>query len=263
MPAVKMPEGTLYQDKYNIYDPDHVNFVERTDFLQRVAGSFVDSRTPEEVFMLLSPLHAKVGTIDVRSLATTYISMQRLNARLPKFTKWMTGMFPGNKELADLLATKGQDSAAREITISTTKLDILRSGYSPNFQSCLGFQSDYPREEYQQIPVRLAEEFPGIAVAYTQDANQQLTARRFLCHAKIKGTNEDVVVIQTDGCPSNGLSKLNIARVLKRNGIRAFVPAYRDRGEEINVVYQGCPTESIHFDVSTWARPAVARPVEV
>lgn len=262
MSAVRMPEGKLYEDRYHIWDPAFVEYKERTKFLQSVEGEYTCQEALEDILACVR-VPVLVDNIPLATIAARYKELRGYNARLPKFTRWVTSLFPGNAKIATELAKRGQAAAKREIVISGTLVDLLRSGYSPHFSSCLGFryQSTTPEaSKWQGYPVRIAEEWPGIAIAYTQDKDKQFTARQFLAHGRTK-QGEDVVVAQGNYAPSNGLSVKNIATALASKKVRVFQRSYDTvMGESLTFV--DCPTTTMHFDIPTWDKTALYQEVK-
>lgn len=243
----------LYEGKWHIFDPKGVKFKERTPFLQGIQGVY--EVTPDPVtFITHNGIPRELVHIplplNLVTLANVYKQLQSADARLPKFSRWTTGLFPGNKSVQEVTAKLGQCIANRKVHISTSVVDILRSGESPHFLSCLGFRflESYPTSLFPQVPLQLAEEYAGVGVAYTQDDNEQMTARRFFLHAKLKETGEDVVVVQ-DSAPSNGLTMEQIATALATKGVKVFVADMSNYKTVSNLTFVDPPPESLHFDV--------------
>src|SRR5687768_4533321 len=122
--AGKMINGK-YEGKYDIHDPAKVKFVERTDFLKSICGHIDQEETLEDV-IIANGVGYSPAWGDLRSMAKQYSIWKNKGARLPKFSRWVTGMFAGNAEYAKILADEGQRAAKRKIIMSGELLDILR-----------------------------------------------------------------------------------------------------------------------------------------
>lgn len=240
MTAKMFPDGKLYKDKYNIYDPDSVNFVERTDFLKALSGKQAITDDMEDAISSTSKDY------DLLVLANYYKDLKRRNARLPKFSRWITGMFADNKKFAEELARAGQ-SIKKTITISTDLVDILRSGDTTHFSSCYGIAAGMPSN--YKIPVVLAETAPGIAMAYIDDDNGFMMGREWLVHAR--DNDGDLVVLSP--YPVGNIQQSAVVKLLKDKGHRVALPSsiYDDNGKEVEYV-DGLKV-STNFDVPTWA----------
>lgn len=247
----------LYLGKYNIHDPDKVKYAERTDFLKGLCGHIDHEETLEDV-LAKTPLRTNI-ILELRELAQTYSRYKNKGARLPKFSRWVTGMFAGNKALAEALAAEGQKAAKRKIIMSVDVVDILRSADTPHFSSCfakpLPGGYDYG---YSKVPVNIAENCPGIGIIYVDDENGKMMGRQWMHHAKIKKTGEDILVLTPSayGC----LQGDNVARLLAERGIKVAIGTYYGRGAGVTPIeYIGCFTEEIHHDLYTWEKNPTAQ----
>lgn len=254
-PAVKDVSRTLYNG-YDIFDPREVKFVERTDFLKKIAGH-IDASDKIEDVVVKSRSNAVVA-VDLKDMANTYIKLRNKGARLPKFSRWVTGMFAANDEYARFLAAEGQKAAAREIHMSVDLIDILRCADTRHFASCFKrAREDIDREQahkytewdqYQYMPLLIAEECPGIGICYVNDDSGKMMGRQWMHHARLKKTGEDVLVLTQGyyGC----LQGPNLARLLAAQGIKVGFMGYRGDGPEMEFV--GCFTKRLHHDLQTW-----------
>lgn len=271
---VPPPEGEMidgkWKGKWRIHDPRQVKHLERTDFLKGLVGQIDQSDSLEEIIRGLhipyvvaskqTPEYA--AKIDLQSYAETYYMLRNKGARLPKFSRWITGMFAGSKEFAKILADEGQKAAARKIVMSVDVVDILRCADTPHFQSCFKLPAVDEKDKYgwvnlgyDKIPVRIAEECPGIGIVYVDDENGFMMGRHWMHHAKIKETGEDMIVLTASryGC----LEGANIARLLANKlKIKVGVGGYYHeeiRGSKaVRIEYVGCFTKELHHDLSTW-----------
>jgi hypothetical protein len=248
--------ANLYMGKYNIWSPDTVKYVERTDFLKALAGNIEHVDSLEQVVSTMKvggsePTAAAI--YELRNMAQTYVSFRNKGARLPNFGRWVNGMFAGNKEFQKILADEGQKAAARKIILSVDVLDILRSADTPHFSSCFRKgDAAYTANGYSKVPVKIAEECPGIGIVYVDDENGYMLGRLWMHHAKIKKTGEDILVLceTTYGC----LSGSHVASILANKGVKVAVSSYgRQNRESTEVEYIGCFTRSLHHDLDTWS----------
>jgi hypothetical protein len=260
-------QGTMkngkWNGKYNIYDPRTVKYVERTPFLRGICGHIDQQDTLEDVIRGNRSMLATRAQIDLREMAQTYYMYRNKGARLPKFSRWVTGMFSGNPEYAKILAEEGQKAAKRKIIMSVDVVDILRCADTPHFRSCF-VKGDpmYRNDGYDKIPVKIAEECPGIGIVYVDDENGFMMGRQWMHHAKVKDTGEDIIVLTQSqyGCLDGG----NVARLLAERGIRVGVGSYYGEPPEgfergVEVEYVGCFKESLHHDLATWTKnPKIA-----
>lgn len=241
MTAKMLPEGKLYDDKYNIYDPESVNFVERTDFLKSLSGTHTVDDELEDV------VQQTAKSYDLRLLAGYYTELKRREARLPKFSRWVTGMFANNAQFAEELARAGQ-SVKKTVTISTSLLDILRSGDTHHFSSCYGIRNNMPTN--YKIPVTLAEEAPGVALAYIDDDKGFMVGRQWIVH----GADKDGDIAVLSPMPVGNFQQAPLVKALKQQGHRVAVATfgYDNQGHVVSYV-GGIPT-AINFDVQTWKK---------
>lgn len=262
-----------WKGKWWIYDPRTVNAVERTDFLKSLCGHIDQSDALEDILRnkpalprkradgTYIPQEEQTAHYEMIDLAKTYYKYKNKGARLPKFSRWVSGMFSGNTEYAKILADEGQKAAARKIIVSVDKVDILRCAATPHFASCFARpevegKGPYAGTGYSKIPVKIAEECPGIGIVYVDDENGMMLGRHWFHHAKLKKTGEDIVVLTQSryGC----LQGENVARLLaKKFNVKAGLGSYY--GDDLGnteVEYIGCFDKEIHHDLSTWRKPA-------
>lgn len=243
----------LYMGKYNIHHPDTVKFVERTPFIQSICGHIDASDKLEDLVYRLDPFGGTLVSAELRGYADMYIRLRNKGARLPKFSRWITGMWSSNKEYADYLASEGQKAAARKIIMSCDLLDVLRCADTPHFASCFQKSSKaYAASGYDRIPVQIAEECPGIGIVYVDDENGKMMGRQWMHHAKLVSTGEDICVLAntTYGC----LQGRNVARLMAERGIKVATAERQYSGQEdmTPIEYQGCFKSEVHHDLMTW-----------
>lgn len=244
--------NSLYLGKYNIHHPDTVKYVERTDFLKGLAGDIEHKESLEQLISTMNNPECSDSVYDLKNMAGVYLSYKNKGARLPNFGRWVNGMFAGNKEFQKILADEGQKAAARKIILSVDVLDILRSADTPHFSSCFRKgDSAYSSMGYDRVPVKIAEECPGIGIVYVDDENGFMLGRLWMHHAKIKKTGEDILVLcdTSYGC----LTGSHVARILADKGIKVAVSSYGRGGNSEVVEYVGCFTKPLHHDLNTWS----------
>ena len=259
----------LDPSKYDIWPLDQVNYVERDEFIQKLLTKF----PPQEILLEDSivsiwngnhpqEVRAKVDPNTVE-LAYDYIKFRDKNARLPKFSKWATGMFKGDKELAKSLAAAGKlVDASGDVVISGDVVDILRCADTPHFISCFKYEGG--RGHYKNLPKMIAEECPGIAIAYVDDENGKMRGRVWVHHAQRLDTGEDVAVV----C-QQWAGTLNAMQVAKEIQTKLGIPAFHGTGygrkvENVNAVkvkFVNCFKEPVHHDMYTWLPEYAVTPV--
>lgn len=270
----KMVSGK-WNGKYDIFDPRQVKYVERTDFLKRLCGQIDQGDTLEDSIIksLRDKAHRSVTESDILELAQTYYKYRNKGARLPKFSRWVTGMFASNAEYANYLAAEGQKAAARKIIMSVDLVDILRNADTPHFSSCFRkrFESpdvdqtwamknyEYPAmqswDAFQYMGVRIAEDCPGIGLLYVDDEKGHMMGRLWVHHARNLANGEDLIVLPQSqyGC----LQGSNVARLLANRGIKVALGSYYGappNNPKIDIEYVGCFTKQIHHDLTTWGQ---------
>lgn len=248
----------LWNGKWQIHDPRKVKYVERTEFLRSICGQ-IDAEDKIEDLMAAYPRgnkkHPK-ARFDLQNLANTYVLLRNKGARLPKFTRWVTGMFAGNAEYAKLLAEEGQRAANRKIVMSVDIVDILRNAATPHFYSCFAYAYGGGMGGFGDMPKKIVEQCPGIGIVYVDDADGMMMGRLWMHHAKIKETGEDMIVLPQSqyGC----LQANNVARLMAERGVKVGIGEYYDEDADddmdVEVEYIGCFTSSVHHDLRTWGR---------
>lgn len=255
-----MADKTIpYHGAYRIVDPASLKAVPRTEFMQSICGAYDLEPMPIEHVISEAgnvyyqhPVFADNLTLQ---LAREYINHSNNNARLPKFGKWATGMYKDRKELAKDIADFGQKASKdkRVLHISGDPYDILRSGISSKFFSCLKLGGGF---DQQRVLQRIVEECAGIAVAFFQDPDSpEMTGRLFLHHVKRKD-GSDAIVCQSG--PRGNLHAKNIVEVLKTKGIAVSEGNCSLRKDDMGVEpveFQECFTENLHYDIYTWCKP--------
>lgn len=212
MSAVRLPEGTLYQGKYNIFDPDYVEFVPRLDFLQKLTG-VVEKQSPLEdiLYKQESEKYVTPGEVNLAMLANNYKQAKAMGARLPKFSKWLTNMFVGNMIVQEAVAKAGQHQSSK-IVLSTDLVDILRSGDTPHFHTCYNIAAN--NVTHMDMPVRIAEKTPGVMLAYSDDENGKMQGRVWLQAVEMPDESNAVIIHGSLG----NISIPNVVSALQEKG---------------------------------------------
>ena len=257
--------------KYDIWPLDQVRYVERDDFIKKLLTKFETDEIPLENSIVSIwdkmrrdvPVKVRVdrGTVD---LARDYIRYRDMNARLPKFSKWAAGMFKDDKQLAKDLAAAGKETdTSGAIVISGDVVDILRCADTPHFTSCFDYKKGHGL--YKQLPKQIAEETPGIAIAYIDDDNGRMRGRVWVHHAQRTDTGEDVAVV----C-AQWAGTLQAAQVVKKIQGELGIPAFygggygkqSDRQDHVRVNFINCFNTAVHHDMYTWVKEYKVESVE-
>lgn len=244
--------------KHPIYDPAHLAFMERDDYLKSVCG--VSSPTPRPLEEAVVSIWEDMGRggvrcrVDVETLkmAQDYIRYRNQGARLPKFSKWTTGMFRDSPTLAADLAAAGKwEEKSSDVVISCELIDLLRNAATHHFSSCLKADGYYPN-----VVPKIIEECPGIGIAYVDDENGYMRGRCWIHHAQRVDDGTDCIIVCTKW--GGTLSAEQVVDVLRAKGVQAYVGGSYGRQHEgrnaIAVNFVGCLTKSIHHDMHTWIK---------
>lgn len=259
------PKCELIQGIYNIIDPDTVKMVPRSNFLMSLCGEIEDATSVESLIAEYTKNYSvkkSAEEMELSKWAGIYIELVSKGARLPKFTRWITGMWADNKEFAKIMASEGQKAAGRKVFMSVSPMDILRCADTPHFASCFKWPdnsthrdaSKVRREEFHRLPATILEECPGIGIMYVDDEKGKMMGRQWMHHARLKSNGEDVVVLTNR--PYGCLRGDYVAKLLAQRGVRVAI-AYdgyaATNTKPVDIDYIGCFTSSIHHDVDTWS----------
>jgi len=234
----------------------------RTDFLQSIAQTM--GGEARDVVDVLSEDHDKrtkfggTPTLNVDpllyELAADYVRYRGKDARLPKFGRWATGLFPKNEKLVSELAKAGQQAVSgAQLVLSVEPYDILRCGQSAHFASCFK-QGDTYRAALSQtagstMPLYIVENIRGLAIAFVNDPTGEMQGRAFIVHAKRKDNGQDVaVILPTRG---SGLSMPYLKECFKAAGIPHLVT--EARGATVPVDMIEIPKEHFYFDYQIYS----------
>lgn len=260
MPGKNLPPTIQWgngERKYPIYDEAHIKFMERDDFIKSVCGIVSPTAKPLEEAVLSiwekqregGAVKFKVDRATVR-MARDYIHYRKRDARLPKFSKWATGMFRDDATLAADLATAGKwEEKSSDIVISCSMADINRNAATPHFSSCLT-----PGGYYGEVTQQILENCPGIGIAYVKDDKDYMRGRCWIHHAQRVDDGVDCIVVCTKW--GGTLTAEQVVEVLRAKGIPAYVGGSygNQRAGGIPVNFIGCFDRDIHHDMYTWVK---------
>ena len=237
---------------YNcVGDPKKMKYVERTDFIKSLCGRETPNPRPLEDVIRSLPRGVRVSeeTID---LAYTYYNLRNRGARLPKFSRWSSGMFKDDATLAKDLATAGKvEDSSGDVVISGDIMDLLRNADTPHFGSCL--RAGGP---YDNVTIGIVEKCPGIAIAYIDDDAGRMRGRCWVHHAERKDNGASVAIVCTKW--GGTLDASQVVEVIRKKGFEAYVGgSYGNQVTGKNTIavnFVGCFTENIHHDMYTWIK---------
>ena len=254
MPVVEVEHnGQVYRC---VGDPKKMKYVQRTDFIKSLCGGIpAEPRNLEDIICdmgySIAALKPKVklakSTVD---LAFTYQGLRRKGARLPKFSRWSSGMFKDDKTLAaDLAAAGKSEDSSSDIVISGDIMDLLRNADTPHFGSCLKAGG-----MYDSVTIGIVESCPGIAIAYVDDDAGRMRGRCWVHHAeRVDNGNTVAIVCQKWG---GTLGAEQVVAALRAKGVEAYEGGSygREHGDAnaIAVNFIGCFKKEIHHDMYTW-----------
>lgn len=237
-------------------NPEKIRFAPRTEFLQKIPKVLGVIEADVVTQALKLPI-TKINLSDTErllvELAQMYSNLSVKNARLPKFTKWTGSLFKDDKQLANKVAEIGKTVQNEPIVFSTELLDILRCADTRHFASCFSASGSFA-----DMPKRIAEETPGIAIAFINDDKGQMKGRVWVHHAVLTETGKDVAVC---GSSYGNLLNSQVVQALRANGVEAYMTAspydYPPSQQPKKAIsYVGCFTEEAHHDTCTWRKPA-------
>lgn len=188
--AAEAPKLLRDPAKYNILDPKTVKYVPRDAFIAGLQGPLAASDVDLALALITRATQAGPSfQEEFLRLASTYDTLRRSQARLPKFSKWVTGLYPKRAELVAEFARLGQKFSPNVFEISGDVVDILRCADTPHFASCFkkGSMS-------QDVPKRVAEEAPGMCIIFTDDENGKMKARTWGVHVQ-DPTGKDALLL--------------------------------------------------------------------
>ena len=251
--AVPRPLPDVPPAQYNIQKLDGIKYAPRDEFMQSIMG--ILPKADLDITEILANEWKKNDktTQRLRNYAQTYRGFAAEGARLPKFTKWVSGMFVNNAELANAIAAYGKEAVNHIMVASGDLLDIMRVADTPHYVSCLGVDGGF-----KSVTKGIAETCTGIGVVYVNDANGKMKGRCFINHAQLDdGTDCIVVASGIYGC----ITPDQVAKAFIAKGIPAYVYTgmWDNKDGSVNVKFINCFTKDIHYDTDTWTPGAKAR----
>lgn len=200
------------KNDYNIagFLPDKLELVSRDEVMQSLVAVAEQPAIERLIWKQELPENAPDEARELKNLARQYIVLANKEARLPKFSKWVSSMFQGNDRLMGHLAKAGQVGGKNEIIISCNPIDILRGADSPHFWSCLGDNGGFSK-----VLAGVVSRCPGIAVAYVDNpADGKMKCRVWLNHARING-RDCIAMLRPYG---NGFTAKQVADLIASKG---------------------------------------------
>lgn len=243
---------------YTVIDkPENFKYIKRTDFIESLCGvTPAIPRALEDILRELSaqlPHNRKVKVSErTMELALSYTRFRDQGARLPKFSKWATGMFKDDKNVAADLAAAGKlEDSSGNIIISSDIMDLLRNADTPHFSSCLRAGGTY-----DSVTKGIVEHCPGIAIAYVDDADGKMRGRCWVHHAVRVDNGNTVAVVCTKW--GGTLDASQVVKTLRERGFEAYQGGsygkQYDGHDAIKVNFVNCFTKALHHDMYTWIK---------
>lgn len=240
------------------YTPDKLKIVPRDE----VMLSLVDVAAPlPAVEVLLADWNnqndpATDEAKQLRALARNYVVLSNKEARLPKFSKWVSSMFAGNNQLmielskAAQVGAKPTKAADNGIIISCNPVDILMGGMSKYFNTCLGHGGKADKGgyggNYRKVLQGALERCPGIGIAYMRADDGFLKCRIWLNHGRVDG--KDVICVMSPY--GNGFDLNAVAKLIASKGYDVYQVGWGARGAAKKIEWVGVFNgEHIHWDI--------------
>lgn len=237
---------TEAKNKYVILDPDKLQLVERDEFVKKCVGQQTIITPLEDIIVneVGNKYRPSAAEQDMFTAARHYKHHHAKNARLPKFSKWLSSMYASNKEYAVVLSTLGNKGQGGELVISDDVVDILRGGEGPHLGSCLGANG-----MFSNVLQHVVEKAPGIFVAYIDHPQDgKMKWRSWLHHIKVDG--EDAVGAMN---PYGRGGKLeDVAAMLATKGMKLYLLTnFPGNNGYVPVKPVDCFKQSMHWDLHT------------
>lgn len=262
-----MPDKNIPTIPYGngvIYDPAAVPWVERDDFIKSLtsAGAEVKEVALEQCVLnkwkeqlaAAIPKDRLEVSANVARLARDYARYAKSGAKLPKFSRWASGMFPADKEIATTLAKVGQAKAtAGVLQFSASCFDIMRCGVSPHFGSCFK-----PGGVGGKSVLAIASTAPGIGIVYVDDDKGVMKGRTWLYHAKRTEDDADIVVLAA--YKYGTLNETAVVNALKEKGFAVYKASYGYIPGRTKIQYVNMG-EQFYNDTNLWEANATASPL--
>lgn len=250
------------------FEPAKLKIVPRDAVMQSLVTVTSQESVERAIWKQELPDNAPDEARELKNLARQYIVLSNKDARLPKFSKWVSSMFQANERIMGYLAKAGQIGGKSDIIISCNPVDILRGADSKHFWSCLGGDGGF-----KKVLAGVVSRCPGIAVAYIDHPeDSKMKCRVWLNHAVVKG--KDVIAILNPY--GNGFTGQQIADLIASKGYDVYKGGYQGDVpfEMVNGFDVKGADKGIHWDIVEYGalqgallarakcEPAVAAPVK-
>lgn len=228
------------------FSPEKLKIKPRLEMLQRLCGGPNGDPVPVEKLAANSEQLREGNNAQklLRLVARQYVQLLNKNARLPKFSKWVTSLFKDDKDLHNELAKFGQGVMRPDapFIISCNPVDIMRCADTPHYYSCLTDTGVFK----DVVPAAL-EKCDGIAIAYVNGPDGKMKGRIWL-HAGEKDGKP--IVVLASGLYGNGFTARQLAEHIAAFGYDVYQDTYY--GGVTKFDYVGCFTYNLHWDTRTW-----------
>lgn len=248
--------------------PEGFKFLERNSFIKSLTGVYStagrDFSFSYQELVNAAPIKKVLGNYhspeaDKLSQAlNSYNGLHVRGARLPKFTRWLTSVFPDEKNIHNAVALAMQASMAdsNNVVISEDPYALWNAGASSSYASCL--KPGGERTMGYDPLRRLIEQAAGIGIAYIlNNSNGQMKGRVFLHHVVDQETKRNGILVGPSyGCLYFDLIKdvllsikgvsfvMNAAWRRSTFGDGGYVPGKLLTPRFVDVPYMG------HWDIS-------------
>lgn len=232
---------------YNIagFNPEKLKVLQRDDVMLSLVTVTEQLPIERAIWKQELPDNAPEELKQLKNLSRNYIVLANKDARLPKFSKWVSSMFADNAKIMGALAKAGQIGGKSEIIISCNPVDILRGADSPHFWSCLGGDGGF-----RSVLSGVVEKCSGVAVAYVDNPTDgKMKCRVWLNHGIVDG--RDVIVIMNPY--GNGFTAAQIGELIASKGYDVYQSSYGENGntkfELVNTFDYKGKDQGIHWDI--------------
>lgn len=238
------------------FEPQNLKIVPRDEVMMSLVDVAEQLPIEQAIWKKELPDDAPEEFKQLKNLSRNYIVLANKDARLPKFSKWVSSMFSDNPKIMGALSKAGQISGKSEIIISCNPADILRGGVSRHFQTCLGCGGDGDPGgyggAYKKVLQGVLERCPGIAVAYIDHPEDHtMRCRIWLNHARING-RDCIAMLRPYG---NGFDQKQIADLIASKGYDVIAAGQYGGGEKFELI-NGFDTKGadhgIHWDITEY-----------
>lgn len=171
---------------YRLSSMGGLKFKERDDFIKGFVGEIIVDPPGIEADILAKGGGHITGDTTLDShlyyAASFYQQLTQKGARLPKFTRWVTSLWPKEPRYVELFAKLGQAAAQDTFYVSDRQVDILRCASTTHFSSC--FRSN-------DSPARVCAEGTGVAIIFCDDEKGAMKRRTWCIHVRDPKTQRD------------------------------------------------------------------------